>query len=104
MPPRASIIAPIADTFGPKLTRSSRGRRTATGVRDHRHSLPVVVAATLATPLDTFAAIARISSFPVTGARHTVLLDSPCSYDRRAPASPLPHPRHAAMRHARVRA
>ena len=27
----------------------------------------------------------RFDVFPVTGARHTVLLDSPCSYDRRAP-------------------
>lgn len=60
---RARIIAPIADTFGTKLTRAPRERRTSTGVRDHRHSLPVVVAATLATVPAKIAAIAHTFGF-----------------------------------------
>jgi len=60
---RARIIVPNADTFGTKLTRAPRERRTSTGVRDHRHSLPVVVADTLATLPARIAAIAHTFGF-----------------------------------------
>ena len=51
----------IADSLGPKLTRPSREARSSTGVRDHRHSLPVRVAATLAAPVPAIRATAPTS-------------------------------------------
>src|SRR5690606_28229760 len=40
----------IADILRPKLTRLPGEGQPSTGLRDHRHSLPVTVAATLAAP------------------------------------------------------